>query len=165
MYGWALLVRAILRQYLKQGVMKWLFVSLVASLVCVFTLMALYIVTDDEKFKTYDNLGKAADDGAVKGGLIPETICSSASNIHLAFRPDSSNVFLSFNFHGALPLDNKVWSYTMNQEIQKLFCRARKHFNRSLFEGSMNYFELQNCKGQVIYLAVDRRSNTAYLSL
>lgn len=145
--------------------MKWLFFSLLASLASVFALMALYIVTDDEKYKSYENFDCAVKDGAVRNEFIPSAITSSATDLRIAYKSDSSNVFLSFCYNGQFPLSQKEWTYNSNQDVQRIFCKARKHFNRNLFEGNLSYFELQNYRGKTIYMAVDRYNKIAYLSL
>lgn len=145
--------------------MKWLFLLLLISLASVFTLMAHFISEPDEMYKAYDSLDKAEKDGAVDDCLIPSTINPSASNIKLICKPDSTRIFLSFKYSGHYPLNQNEWIYTLNSEVQKVFCKARKQFNRKIFEGTLKYFELQNGQGKTIYVAVDNRSHTAYVSL
>jgi hypothetical protein len=144
--------------------MKWFFISLLASLFCVFVLMALYVTSDEEILKTYDSLAKAKKDGLVKDGLIPATINSTATKISISFMPDSSRAYLSFRYKGSYPMDASRWIYSVNSDIQQLFCKARRHFNRQVFEGSLKYFELQDNHGHTMYLAVDDDAHMAYLA-
>lgn len=145
--------------------MKWLFLLLLISLASVFTLMAHFISEPEEMYKAYDSLNKAEEDGAVDDGLIPSAINPSASNIRVICKPDSTNILLSFKYAGLYPLDQNEWFYTLNSEVQKVFCKARKQFKRNIFEGTLKYFELQNAQGKTIYVAVDNHSHTAYVSL
>lgn len=144
--------------------MKWFFISLLVSLFSVFVLMALFIVNDEEIIRSYDNLDKAKEDGLVKEGLIPNSINPTATKISISFMPDSTRAYLSFRYKGCFPLDASKWVYTLNEEVQQMFCKARRHFNRQVFEGSLKYFELQDNRGQTMYLAIDSDTHIAYLA-
>lgn len=144
--------------------MKWFFISLLASLFSVFVLMALYISNTEEVLRTYDNLEKASEDGLVKEGLIPTTINPSASKISISFMSDSTRAFVSFRYAGCYPFDANKWVYSINNEVQSIFCKARRHFNRQVFEGSLSYFELEDNAGHTMYLAVDKKAHLAYLA-
>jgi hypothetical protein len=144
--------------------MKWFFIPLLASLFSIFVLMALFVANDDEILRTYDNLGKAKEDGLVKEGLIPCSINPTASKISISFMPDSTRAYVSFRYKGNYPLDANRWIYSLNDDVQRIFCKAHRHFNRQVFEGSLSYFELQDNHGHTVYLAVDNDTHTAYLA-
>lgn len=144
--------------------MKWFFVSLLISLFSVFVLMALFIANDKMILRSYDSLAKAKEDGLVKDGLIPTSITPSATRINIAFEPDSTRAYVSFRYNNGYPFDSSKWIYSVNAGVQRFFCKAQKHFNRQVFEGTLTYFELQDCSGHTMYLAVDDRTHTAYVT-
>lgn len=144
--------------------MKWFLIPFLASLFSVFVLMALFITNDEEILRTYDNLSKANEDGLVKDGLIPTSINPTATKISISFMPDSTRAYISFRYKGKYPLDANKWIYSINENVQSMFCKARRHFNRQMFEGSLNYFELQDNCGHRMYLAIDKDSRVAYLA-
>jgi|GEM_PF-6134430 uncharacterized membrane protein len=144
--------------------MKWFFISILVSLFSVFVLMAMFISSEDELSRTYDNLDVASKDGLVKDGLIPSTVNPSATKISVSFMPDSTRAFISFRYNGEYPIDANHWMYNVDRSVQRVFCKAKRHFNRKVFEGSLSYFELENSCGEVMYLAVDRKTRTAYIT-